>query len=377
MEYPLQLPPQPEHAEKCRAVAGGSAVVNRTGNCVPLFSKMRTLILENAYPYSLKPRTPDPFVRALAIVRWAKRERTTLNQTLNWDQTRFGAERLRCAVAVRDARARARTHSRTHALTHARTHARTHSRTHARTHSRTHALMHARTRARTHSRTHARTHALTHARTHAHRGAHRRSRTHAHVYACALTFGCAVLCAMASKLDESVAQIVSILTTHGLWCRTNKHTSTQANTNAHGYIYIQPPRPPPHASLPSPTPATHAALRAEALRLRRENTLLWAYSDNGGMTHWADVFPASASSNWWAPPARRAKNLVAAASAPRRRRRAAPFGRKLTRSRLGRPLRGGKTTLFEGGVRAVSFVAGGRPRAAKDIHRTVYVYMDI
>jgi len=53
-----------------------------------------------------------------------------------------------------------------------------------------------------------------------------------------------------------------------------------------------------------------------------ENTLLWVTTDNGGMTSFSSVTPpASAASNW--------------------------------------PLRGGKTTLFEGGVRGVSFVAGG------------------
>jgi len=54
-----------------------------------------------------------------------------------------------------------------------------------------------------------------------------------------------------------------------------------------------------------------------------EDTLLWVTTDNGGMTSFAKTTPpASAASNW--------------------------------------PLRGGKTTLFEGGVRGVSFVAGGR-----------------
>eukprot|EP00927_Polykrikos_kofoidii_P050008 TRINITY_DN43973_c0_g1_i1.p1 TRINITY_DN43973_c0_g1~~TRINITY_DN43973_c0_g1_i1.p1 ORF type:complete len:602 (+),score=114.35 TRINITY_DN43973_c0_g1_i1:109-1806(+) len=52
-----------------------------------------------------------------------------------------------------------------------------------------------------------------------------------------------------------------------------------------------------------------------------DNTLIFATADNGGMTQWSNSWPGSASSNW--------------------------------------PLRGGKTTLFEGGVRAVSFVAGG------------------
>lgn len=78
-----------------------------------------------------------------------------------------------------------------------------------------------------------------------------------------------VLCSMASKLDESVGRLVDSLKKAEMW----------------------------------------------------ENTLIWAVSDNGGMTHWGDVFPASASSNW--------------------------------------PLRGGKATLFEGGVRSVSFLAGG------------------
>ena len=52
-----------------------------------------------------------------------------------------------------------------------------------------------------------------------------------------------------------------------------------------------------------------------------EDTIVWAVSDNGGMNQFIEAFPASASSNW--------------------------------------PLRGGKTTVFEGGVRAVSFVFGG------------------
>ena len=61
-----------------------------------------------------------------------------------------------------------------------------------------------------------------------------------------------------------------------------------------------------------------------------ENTLLWVVTDNGGMTDFRGdfSFPASGSSNW--------------------------------------PLRGGKTTLFEGGVRGVSFVGGGYlPAAAR------------
>jgi len=52
-----------------------------------------------------------------------------------------------------------------------------------------------------------------------------------------------------------------------------------------------------------------------------ENTLIWVTTDNGGMTQYAPDFPRSASSNF--------------------------------------PLRGGKTTLFEGGVRGVSFLTGG------------------
>merc|ERR1712032_709489 len=52
-----------------------------------------------------------------------------------------------------------------------------------------------------------------------------------------------------------------------------------------------------------------------------EDTLLWVTTDNGGMTAFQDAFPASASSNF--------------------------------------PLRGGKATLFEGGVRGVSFLNGG------------------
>mmetsp|Transcript_13173 Transcript_13173/g.25572 ORF Transcript_13173/g.25572 Transcript_13173/m.25572 type:complete len:552 (+) Transcript_13173:81-1736(+) len=78
-----------------------------------------------------------------------------------------------------------------------------------------------------------------------------------------------VLCSMASKLDSSMSQLVSLLKAKGMW----------------------------------------------------DNTLIWVVSDNGGMTHWAEAFPASASSNF--------------------------------------PLRGGKTTLFEGGVRSVSFLSGG------------------
>ena len=71
-----------------------------------------------------------------------------------------------------------------------------------------------------------------------------------------------------------------------------------------------------------------------------ENTLLWVVTDNGGMTDFRGdfTFPASASSNW--------------------------------------PLRGGKTTLFEGGVRGVSFVNGGYlPAAARgtESHELMHV----
>ncbi|CAJ1363197.1 unnamed protein product [Effrenium voratum] len=78
-----------------------------------------------------------------------------------------------------------------------------------------------------------------------------------------------VLCAMASRLDEFMGEMVSLLKGAGMY----------------------------------------------------ENSLIWAFSDNGGMTQWSDMFPASASSNF--------------------------------------PLRGGKTTLFEGGVRTPSFIFGG------------------
>lgn len=52
-----------------------------------------------------------------------------------------------------------------------------------------------------------------------------------------------------------------------------------------------------------------------------DNTLLWVTTDNGGMVQWQDNFPASASSNYL--------------------------------------LRAGKASLFEGGVRGISFVTGG------------------
>lgn len=57
-------------------------------------------------------------------------------------------------------------------------------------------------------------------------------------------------------------------------------------------------------------------------------TLIFAVADNGGMTQWGSDWPASASSNW--------------------------------------PLRGGKTTVFEGGVRVPAFLSGGAlPAAAR------------
>merc|ERR1712150_103804 len=53
-----------------------------------------------------------------------------------------------------------------------------------------------------------------------------------------------------------------------------------------------------------------------------EDTVMWVTSDNGGMTHWGPIaVGASVGCNY--------------------------------------PLRGGKATLFEGGVRVVSFVTGG------------------
>lgn len=64
-----------------------------------------------------------------------------------------------------------------------------------------------------------------------------------------------------------------------------------------------------------------------------ENTLLWVTTDNGGMTQFQADFPASASSNY--------------------------------------PLRAGKVTLFEGGVRGVSFVTGGylpASAAGREVH---------
>lgn len=85
-----------------------------------------------------------------------------------------------------------------------------------------------------------------------------------------------VLCSMASRLDESMGRLEKLIRKYGIW----------------------------------------------------DNTLIFAVSDNGGMTQWGRLWPASASSNW--------------------------------------PLRGGKTTVFEGGVRSVSFVNGGAlPAAAR------------
>merc|ERR1712137_1445094 len=59
-----------------------------------------------------------------------------------------------------------------------------------------------------------------------------------------------------------------------------------------------------------------------------EDTLLWITTDNGGMTQYQTDFPGSASSNF--------------------------------------PLRGGKTTLFEGGVRGVLWPASARRHPGDD-----------
>eukprot|EP00756_Hemistasia_phaeocysticola_P023279 Hpha_TRINITY_DN15882_c1_g3::TRINITY_DN15882_c1_g3_i4::g.189326::m.189326/K12375/ARSI_J; arylsulfatase I/J len=77
------------------------------------------------------------------------------------------------------------------------------------------------------------------------------------------------LCAMMNDLDEAVGEFADLLKTKGLW----------------------------------------------------ENSLVWVTTDNGGMTHWANIWPASTSSNW--------------------------------------PLRGGKASLFEGGVRVTAWLMGG------------------
>mmetsp|Transcript_21655 Transcript_21655/g.64015 ORF Transcript_21655/g.64015 Transcript_21655/m.64015 type:complete len:285 (+) Transcript_21655:154-1008(+) len=68
-----------------------------------------------------------------------------------------------------------------------------------------------------------------------------------------------------------------------------------------------------------------------------DDTLLWVHSDNGGMTNWSDAFPASASVN--------------------------------------APLRGGKTTLFDGGMRVPSFIAGGYlPKATAGAERSALLH---
>merc|ERR1712176_1175181 len=55
-----------------------------------------------------------------------------------------------------------------------------------------------------------------------------------------------ILCSMASAMDESIGRMVQLLKQYGMY----------------------------------------------------ENTIIWAFSDNGGMTSWGEDFPASASSNW-------------------------------------------------------------------------------
>jgi len=72
-----------------------------------------------------------------------------------------------------------------------------------------------------------------------------------------------------------------------------------------------------------------------------ENSLVWVTTDNGGMTHFMDTFPASTSSNW--------------------------------------PLRGGKASLFEGGVRALAWVMGGvvPPVARGTVHKGLLHAVDI
>jgi arylsulfatase A-like enzyme len=70
-----------------------------------------------------------------------------------------------------------------------------------------------------------------------------------------------------------------------------------------------------------------------------DDTVMWTTSDNGGMTQWKVEWPASASSNW--------------------------------------PLRGGKTTLFEGGVRVIGFISGGAnfiPAAARGTTRSALMH---
>lgn len=94
------------------------------------------------------------------------------------------------------------------------------------------------------------------------------------------------LCAMAGSLDDSLGQVATLLKKYRMW----------------------------------------------------NETLVWVVSDNGGMTNWADNFPASASSNW--------------------------------------PLRGGKTTVHEGGVRVVSFLFGGWiPETARRSKRSALMHV--
>lgn len=72
-----------------------------------------------------------------------------------------------------------------------------------------------------------------------------------------------------------------------------------------------------------------------------DDTLLWVTTDNGGMTQYINVFPGSASSNF--------------------------------------PLRAGKTSLFEGGVRGISFISGGLlpSEAAGKEYRGLLQHVDI
>jgi hypothetical protein len=217
-----------------------------------------------------------------------------------------------------------RTHTRTHA--HARTH--THARTRTPAHARTHT--HARTRTPAHARTH------THARTRTHERTEEQSNTHAHVrmHTCvglrsAVRDGVeARRVCRADRLDPDsprplVPRMTIYIHTHTSQRAAHAHTHTHARARTHTHARTRtthtrtgwraaqiPIRPSAEATerfrfhLPPSLPPTPRSLRPrppslrEALCLARENTLLWAYSDNGGMTHWADVFPASASSNW-------------------------------------------------------------------------------
>mmetsp|Transcript_81438 Transcript_81438/g.225539 ORF Transcript_81438/g.225539 Transcript_81438/m.225539 type:complete len:515 (+) Transcript_81438:45-1589(+) len=73
-----------------------------------------------------------------------------------------------------------------------------------------------------------------------------------------------------------------------------------------------------------------------------EDTVMWVTADNGGMTRWGPILAeASVASNY--------------------------------------PLRGGKATLFEGGVRVVSFVTGGRvpPCAAGTAREGLIQHVDV